>query len=193
MNIHDALTALLPATPDEFLRWNENREGKREFVNGRVVEMMINVSFAHYRLASKLQRQLADRIDDARFLVGGSDFAVRTHAGLRFPDVMVVNAGLDPAALATSEPLLVAEILSPSTMAADFGPKRDEYTALASLMHYLVLSQDEMRVWVWSRNEEGRFGEPDIHDAATVNLPGLGITLDLPSLYAGIAPQPSGG
>ena len=29
----------MPTTADEFLRWNEGREGKREFVRGRVVEM----------------------------------------------------------------------------------------------------------------------------------------------------------
>jgi Uma2 family endonuclease len=90
-------------------------------------------------------------------------------------------------ALATSEPLLVAEILSPSTTATDFGPKVMEYTALPALLHYLVLSQDQMRIWVWSRGDNGAFGEPDMHDAATVDLPGLGMTLDLLRLYAGIA------
>jgi Uma2 family endonuclease len=192
MNIHAASTARLPATPDEFLRWNENREGKREFVNGRVVEMIINTTASHARLAMRLVLQLGSMLDPALFAITSADFAVRTARGIRFPDVMVEAMGGEGKALATSEPLLIAEILSPSTMATDFGPKRDEYTALASLAHYLVLSQDEMRIWLWSRNEEGRFGEPELHDAETVDLPGLGLTLDLPSLYAGIAPQPSG-
>ena len=41
---HEPADQEMPTTPDEFLRWNEGREGKREFVRGKVVEMMINVT-----------------------------------------------------------------------------------------------------------------------------------------------------
>jgi hypothetical protein len=44
----------MPTTADEFLRWNEGREGKREFVRGRVVEMMINVTRNHVDIATNL-------------------------------------------------------------------------------------------------------------------------------------------
>jgi hypothetical protein len=58
------IQAKMPATADEFLRWNEGREGKREFVRGKVVEMMINVTENHYRLAARLLMQLASQLDD---------------------------------------------------------------------------------------------------------------------------------
>ncbi|MCU0831384.1 MAG: Uma2 family endonuclease [Rhizobiaceae bacterium] len=61
MNIHAATSGRLPATPDEFLRWNESREGKREFVNGSVVEMTIHVTANHARLAMRLVLQLGGR------------------------------------------------------------------------------------------------------------------------------------
>jgi Uma2 family endonuclease len=187
MNMHAAQLDQMPATPDDFLRWNEGHEGKREFVDGKVVEMMINVRFAHFRLAARLQNQLAAALADTTLVVGGSDFAVRAGASVRYPDVLIITGDHEASALSTTEPLLVAEVLPPATMAADFGPKRFEYLALPTLRHYLILAQDARRLWLWSRDAEGRFGEPELHDIGTVDLAGFGITLDLPTLYAGIA------
>lgn len=182
-----------PTTPDEFLRWNQGREGKREFVHGKVVERMINVTRNHWRLTRRLIAQLESQLDDREFDWGPTDFGVRTSAGIRYPDVMVERAGGDGKALASAEPLLLAEILSPSTMHDDFGPKADEYLSVPSLRHYLILSQDEPRVWLWSRDEESAFGKPVIHDDPTqpVELTGIDVTLDLGALYKGIAKSAS--
>jgi Uma2 family endonuclease len=177
-----------PTTPDEFLRWNEGREGKREFVNGRVVEMMINVTENHYRLASRLMVQLANQLDDAEFIVGSADFGVKTEEGVRYPGVMVHKPG-NGRRLATREPLLIGEVLSASSMADDFGPKARDYQALPSLQHYMTLSQDEVRVWVWSRGEDRAWKEPEIFEEGLVSLTidGKAVLVDLPALYAGIA------
>jgi len=178
----------LPTTPDEFLLWNEGREGKREFVRGRVVEMMINVTENHYRLAGRLLVQLASQLGDEDFVVGSADFGVSTRDGVRFPDVMVHLPG-DGRRLATNAPLMIAEVLSVSSMADDFGAKADDYLALESLLHYLVVSQDEARVWLWSRDENGAWSKPAIVEDVTgpLQLPDLGVALDLGKLYAGIA------
>ncbi len=182
------IQAKYPTTADEFLRWNEGREGKREFVGGKVVEMMINVTENHYRLASRLLVQLALQLDDAEYIVGSADFGARTPDGIRYPDVMVhkPSGGRN---LATTDPLLIAEILSPSTMADDFGPKVKEYLSIASLKHYVVLSQAEVAVWVWSRNEDGVWSEAVLTRELEVGirLSGLDVGIDLKALYAGIA------
>ena len=62
------LQTKLPTTADDFLRWNEGREGKREFVRGRVVEMMINVTRNHARLAAKLVILIGRRLDLSMFV-----------------------------------------------------------------------------------------------------------------------------
>jgi Uma2 family endonuclease len=186
MNIH----AKLPMTPEEFLVWNEDREGKREFVNGKVVEqMMIHVTRSHYFLASRLLYQLATQLGLEDFIVGSADFGVKFSNGVRYPDVMVEKAGGAGKDLATSEPLLIAEILSPSTMADDFGPKAREYLSLASLRHYIILSQDEARVWVWSRDSGDQWVGPEINTGIdeVVQLNWFGLSLNMQTLYSGIA------
>ncbi|GLS29793.1 Endonuclease, Uma2 family (restriction endonuclease fold) [Mesorhizobium albiziae] len=182
------LQTKMPTTADEFLRWNEGREGKREFVRGRVVEMMINVTRAHARLAFRLSMQLGQQLDLAKYDIGSADFGVKTSDGVRYPDVYVDRAFDTLKDLTAREPLLLAEILSASSYGQDFGEKVTEYTGLPTLRHYIILSQDEPRVWLWSRNESGGWDGP-VSIAGreeTVSLPALGISIDLATLYAGI-------
>lgn len=176
-----------PTTPDEFLRWNEGREGRREFVKGRVVEMIINVTENHYRLAARLVVQLAGQLGDDDYIVGSADFGVSTRDGVRFPDVMVHRPG-DGRRLATKTPLLIAEILSASSMTDDFGPKAADYLALGSLEHYLIFAQNEAHARVWSRDVERAWHKPVLHDDVSkpLALPGLGVSIDLERLFSGI-------
>ena len=176
-------------TADDFLRAYEGVDGKREFVRGRVVDMMVNVSRNHMRVTTALTLALGNRLDLSAFDIGAADFGVRTPDGVRFPDVVIDRAVGDGRDLSAREPVFVAEILSPSSLARDFGEKVGDYTALPSLRHYLVLSQDEPRVWLWKRGEDGAFGSPEmiVGREESVPLEGLGLTLSLAELYRGIA------
>jgi Uma2 family endonuclease len=184
------LQTKMPTTADEFLRWNEGREGKREFVRGKVVEMMINTSRFHTVLALRLGAILLRSFPYPAFSVGSADFAVRTPEGIRFPDVFVdrgtsTSRGAD---LVASEPIFLAEILSPSSYGRDFVEKLSDYTGLPSLKHYLILSQDEPRVWLWSREDSGAWSSPVeiAGNEATILLADLDATISLAELYAGI-------
>ncbi|MCQ0986854.1 Uma2 family endonuclease [Jiella marina] len=177
-------------TVDDFLRWNEGREGRREFVRGRIVEMMTGGTEQHAELMLQVAFCLKSKLPVSDYIVTAADYAVRTPLGIRYPDVLVKpRSGETRRSLATNEAVLVAEILSPSSLATDFGEKAQEYTALDSLAHYLVLSQDEPRVWLWSRDEEGVFKRPEmiVGQDETVELAGLGIAITLAELYRGIA------
>ena len=184
MNIH----AKMPSTSEEFLVWNEGREGRREFVRGEVLEMMVNVSKNHLRLATALTHRLVNQLGTEKYDIGSADFGVKIGRSVRFPDVLVEAFSGNGKALATESPLFVAEILSPSSMAEDFGPKAQEYLSMPSLQHYLILSQDEPRAWLWSQ-ENAAWKGPDIvsgHDQEIV-LRNLGVSLDMASLYRNIA------
>ncbi|MCE7030419.1 Uma2 family endonuclease [Jiella avicenniae] len=177
-------------TVEDFLRWNEGREGKREFVNGRIVEMVTGGTERHAELMLLLAMAMRSRLAADDYVVTASDYAVKTPWGVRYPDVLVKpRTDGTSASLATTDSLLLAEILSPSSLATDFSEKAEEYTALDSLKHYLVLSEEEPRVWLWSRGEDGAFGKPEMIAGReeSVELTGLGVTLALASLYRDIA------
>ena len=180
-----------PTTPDEFLRWNEDREGKREFVRGRVVELMINTTRNHVRLASRLIVSLSRSLDLAIYDVGSADFGVRTPDGVRYPDVFVDRRGpgSQGSDLAATAPVLLVEVLSPSSVGRDFVEKLADYSGLPTLIHYLILSQDEPRAWLWSRLENGAWPAKP-HEIAgnedTIALSGLGLSIPMAELYAGV-------
>ena len=185
------LQTKMPTTPDEFLRWNEGREGKREFVRGRVVEMMINVTRRHAMLAARLTGALLRSFPYPQYSVGSADFGIRTPDGIRYPDVFVdretpESKGTD---LVASAPVLLVEILSSSSYGRDFVEKLADYTGLQTLLHYLIVSQEEPRVWLWSRDERGEWSGP-LEVAGPdqdLVLSSLGVTVPLGELYAGIS------
>lgn len=186
MNVQDKM----PTTADEFLRWNEGREGKREFVRGRVVEMMINVTRNHIDIAANLLLVLRQGLDRNSYSVGSADFGVRTSDGIRYPDVIVdrktaVASGED---LAAVEPVFVAETLSPLSYGRDFVDKLTDYRGIDSLNYYLILSHQEPRVRLSSRGPDGWNKPQEIAGTdGSVELGLLGLQLSLADLYDGVA------
>ncbi|MBO0903267.1 Uma2 family endonuclease [Jiella sonneratiae] len=177
-------------TVEDFLRWNEGREGRYEFVHGRITGMMTGGTRHHAQLMLELALLLKTALASGDYIVTAADYAVRTPFGVRYPDVLVEPSGANTGdSLATDRALFVAEILSPSSLATDFGEKAEEYTAIDGLAHYLVLSQDEPRVWLWSRGGDGAFGKPEMiaGSAETIELAGLGVSIALAEIYRGIA------
>lgn len=89
--------------------------------------------------------------------------------------------------LAAREPVLLAEFLSASSYALDFGAKASEYTAIPPLLHHLVLRQDEPRLalGLYGRRLPG----PEMHVGADAVLPlsGFELTLGLAEIHRGIA------
>jgi Uma2 family endonuclease len=182
------MNLVAPAFPDSdaFLRWNEGREGRREYVHGQVI-MTTGATRGHAQLVMALSAMLFRLLDPGRFQVLLGDIGVKTAAGVRFPDVLVDAVGGDRKDLAARQPVLIAEVLSPSSLAIDFAEKAEEYRALPSLGVYLVLAQDEPRAWLWTRDEAGWSGARGIEGReATIDLPQLGAPLPMRDLYAGI-------
>jgi Uma2 family endonuclease len=119
---------------------------------------------------------------------------VRAGHSVRGPDIVVDLARPDGSELSTSEPIFIAEVLSPSTAALDLTTKQREYTALASLQTYLVCSQDEPRAWVWARQSDGSWPfEAEMVEGRedAIALGGLGIDLAMAAVFRGIPDPPT--
>jgi Uma2 family endonuclease len=175
MNVHPAP----PTDPDAFLRWNEGREGKYELVRGRVVQNMIRVTLQHARVAQNLMFLLRTALDPTQYETFMVDVGIRTPEGVRYPDVIVAPAGGHPKQLAATSPILVCEVLSPSSIAIDMVEKPAEYTGIPSVQAYLVLAQDEPRGWLWTRERSGWSG-PVMYDGADALIPIPALSLDVP-------------
>ena len=169
-----------------FLAWVEGREGRYELAGGRVL-MMTGGTMCHALIAGNLFELLRADLDRKRWAVVnefGVDVGPRT---VRYPDLVVDHRGAKLKDLTAKAPVLVAEVLSPSTMTIDLGDKAAEYLRLPSLVAYLVLAQDEVKAWVYIRGSD-QFPAPQVVAGMDemISIPSLGIELRLADIYAAI-------
>ncbi len=170
--------------------------------NGRIVGMAGGTD-AHSDIASNLIGELRSALRGTPCKVTGSDLRVRSPRTGRYhyPDVMVTCGPrvFDPpnGRATVVNPLVLIEVLSPSTADVDRGEKFREYIAIESLRQYVLVSQDRPRVETFQRNADGGWGVGPWAEGldGTVAFPSLGVTIPLAEVYAGVAfpPRPGGG
>ncbi len=135
-------------TAAEFLAWDETQTAERyEFVRGEVFMMTGGVD-RNYTVALSLAIALRQHLRGTPCRVYGSDVKLRVEAAdcFFYPDLMVTCSAVDAAdRLIKREPVLVVEVLSPSTAAFDRGDKFADYRQLASLREYLLVDVNSRR------------------------------------------------
>jgi Uma2 family endonuclease len=178
-----ALQPRPPATLAEFLDWERHQPLRYEW-DGVQPVAMVGGSFAHTELASRLYDILRPALRGGPCTVVRADLKVLTErrSRARYPDLVVTCAPIRPSDSEVPEPLLIVEVLSETTAAADRGAKRAEYAALPSLRRYVMLAQDEPVALVCDR--AGGFEERVVRD--TLDLPELGLSVPLTPLYEGL-------
>jgi Uma2 family endonuclease len=113
------LTATKPMTLAEFLAWEERQELRYEF-DGSEPVAMAGGSLAHAAIQRNLALALGSRLRGKPCQFFGSDLKIQAaENSSRYPDGMVICSGLDPTLKIVRNPVVIFEVLSPSTAAAD--------------------------------------------------------------------------
>jgi len=176
-------------TEEEYLALEEKAEAKSEYVHGEVCPMSGGTDY-HGALAMRLGSALIIALKGCGCLVMSSDVKVRAGGEMYYPDVSVTcgpRQYFSGNRTVVTNPLLVAEVLSPSTEGKDRGEKFHNYLAVASLAVYLLVSQDAPRVERFSRAEDGQWSYTLTEGLETVlNIPALSVSLNLADIYDGI-------
>ena len=181
-----AFRAPAPMTVEEFIDWAlAQPEGRYELVDGEVVAMAPE-RIAHARLKARIWRALEDAITDGgrpcEALVDGPGVQIDDRS-LYIPDVLVYcGEQLAGDQRLVPRPLIVVEILSPSTSDVDTGGKLEGYFRLASVRHYLIGKSDRRAVIHRRRDDDGSVATRIITQGA-IELDPPGLTLELDRLY----------
>ena len=171
--------SLKPLSLGEFLDWERTQPERYEF-DGIQPVARTGGSVAHARLVRRLVRALGARLRPGSEAFGG-DLKVLTTGRVRYPDVTVVCGPTDSHS-DTVEPAVVFEVLSPSSVLADLRVKAGEYAAVRSILHYVVLEQQQPKAVTFSRRDNWREIVLAGHDAMLV-LEEVGVELSLSSVY----------
>jgi Uma2 family endonuclease len=190
-----ARTSALPTSVDAFLAWAETQEFKHEYVDGLVV-MQTGASRDHEQVAKRVFVSLFRQVDGSEFDVNKGDFGVRLAEGrgegsVLLPDVLVDLRDARGEEHATTTPIVVIEVLSPSTDLAHHVDELRRYSELPSLIHYVVFSQDGPEAHVWRKDGGVWPANPNVVQGAdaVIPFPEIGATLLLSDVYRHLQPR----
>ena len=145
-----SLAAQTILTPEEYTASERKATLKSEYLNGEILAMS-RASLAHTRITGDIATELNIQLRGQGCEVITNDMRVRTGSkgAYFYPDIVAFCGEPqfeDNVFDTLLNPILVMEVLSPSTEAYDKGEKFAHYQELTSLREYILVSQDRIRV-----------------------------------------------
>lgn len=170
----------------EYLRAEETNDVKHEFVDGQVYAMT-GASEAHNVIAANMLTLLREHVRGSGCRAFMADMKLRVEANNSFyyPDVMVTCEAYDSKSLYKESPVLICEVLSPSTMEIDRREKLAAYKQLPDLREYLVIHQDQRRVEVYRKDINGHWQLHIVQtgDIELSSMPNGALSVPVESIY----------
>jgi Uma2 family endonuclease len=165
-------------TVPEFLAWAETQpRGRFELVDGVVVAMSperVRHAVVKLEVVLALREAIRDANLPCAVLTDGPAVVINNHK-TREPDASVqCGIDLDLDSMVLQAPLIVVEVVSPTSERRDSGVKLADYFSVASIQHHLlVYPEPDTRLVVHHRRNESRID-------TRIARPGEDIALDPP-------------
>jgi Uma2 family endonuclease len=175
-------------SPEEYLKIERTAEFKSEYYDGAMFAMS-GGSLAHSLIPSRVAASLFGQLDGKGCLVANSDLRLRISAKgpFYYPDLTVICGKpqlADDHKDTLLNPTVIFEVLSKSSEAYDRGHKFAEYRRVESLRDYVLVSQMEARIEVFSRTEAGKWQLAEFVGAdAMCVIPSVGCEIALAEVY----------
>lgn len=172
-------------TREEYLRWVETQPKRYERIAGEPVAMAPE-RVQHVRIKSRIWAALDQAIRqaglDCEALADG--ITIQIDADTDYEPDAVVNCGprLGPDDTVATNPVIVVEVLSPTTESIDTSDKLADYFRVPSIRHYLILRARRPEIIHHSR--VGNEVVSRIVNIGTILLDPPGIAIDVGEVYA---------
>jgi Uma2 family endonuclease len=175
-------------SPTEFFAWQERQTERYELVGGRPVRAMTGATRRHDKVVINAIAAFHGRLRGTPCVPSTADIAVVSlNENVRRPDMTIDCSPMDPLSHQAPSPVLVLEVLSPSTSAIDRLEKLEEYKAIGSMAYILIAEPGIPRVLLYTRGDDGGWTSMSHIGLDTeLSFPRLGCTLPLLELYDGV-------
>lgn len=174
----------LPRDLDAFVRWHAAQAERFEFVGGAPVPMA-PASRAHTMLKGNVFAALRAALEGSPCTAYSGGIKIRAQGISAIPDVVVSRGEPDLSTPVETAPVLIVEVVSPSTALRDRVEKWAAYRRILSLRHYVLVEQERRLVEVHTRRGDFLFEERFI-EAGEVSLEALKTVLMLDDIYRGV-------
>jgi len=179
-------TSLVSAA--EYLAFERRQHEKHEFFDGEIA-LQAGASIAHNLITANIIGILHQQLRSSPCTVLPSDMRIRTprRKQYMYPDATIICGSPifdDDYHDTILNPIVIIEVLSPSTEQYDRGRKFQAYRTLPTLQEYLLISQTTMRVEHFKRQNDMmwlmiEYTQPD----QVIELSPAACTLPLAALY----------
>ncbi len=175
---------------EDYLAGEQVSEIKHEYLGG-TVHAISGGSVNHSAIASNFTGAMFGALRGKPCRPFNSDLKIRIeladHTRFYYPDAQVVCRPGEGSRLYEDHPVVVLEVLSPSTRRTDLGEKRDAYLSVPSLKVLILAESEERYVIVHRRKKDGGFAIEEYSTAGDViDLPEIEVSLPLAELYSDI-------
>lgn len=179
---------VLYVSVEDYLARESRCQKRHEYVDGRLFAMT-GSTVKHNLLSGNLFALLHSQLKGGPCKVFIEAVKVRVEAtnSFYYPDVMVSCAQLAQNAVYTDQPILLVEVLSPSTAAIDRREKLIAYKQIPSLKEYLIVHQRKRCIEIYRRTEAESWTTCELSTGKTFevhSLPGGPHQFSMNELYA---------
>jgi Uma2 family endonuclease len=169
-----------------YLSTEEIARTKSEYIDGWV-RAMTGATNRHNQVSGNCFLAIATALKGKPCQAYNPDtkLRIRTESKKRFyyPDLQVVCESNLPTETFQDRPVLVIEVLSPSTRLYDLDEKLTAYTQIPTLQYYLILEQHQP-IAILLRRNGSLFERLQLEGIdAVIDLPMLGISLSMRDIY----------
>jgi Uma2 family endonuclease len=175
-----------PLTEEQYLRIEREAETKSEFYNGQMFAMA-SVSPIHALLANSIGARLYPQMPPGcRIFSSGLRIKVVSSGLYTYADCSVICGELqysDDQPDVILNPLLLVEVLSPSTEGYDRGKKFESYRTIPTFREYLLIHQDRQHVEHYSKQDDGSWLLRE-YSCGSFGIARLNVQILLADLYA---------
>jgi Uma2 family endonuclease len=174
-------------TAEEYLRMEDNSAEKHEYMNGEIY-LMAGAKPRHNVVSFNIGTRIGIGIENKDCTGYSSDQLIsnQNQEFFFYPDVSVVCGepelvpGLDNV---ITNPILIVEVLSPSTTRFDKGDKFDKYRTITTLQNYILIEQAKVQILHYRRLDDGWFLEELTDITQTLSIPALDLKIPLANIY----------
>ncbi len=181
-------TLRIPAmTRDQFFDWAEAQEGRYEF-DGREPVAMTSGTVNHNQIAINIHVALRGRLRGTGCRPFGVGLGVATIGDtVRYPDGVITCSPVDGSSRLVPNPVVVFEVISPTSGRIDRIVKVREYAAVDSILRYIIVESSYVGLTIYERQAaEQNWTVTTATTDDSIGLPELGIEIPVAALYEGV-------
>lgn len=173
-------------TVEEYLNLEQDAEIRHEYVVGQIYAMA-GASEAHNLIAGNIFAVLRPHLRGSSCRAFVADMKVKVKAQkadiFYYPDLLATCDPNDSEKYFKTYPSLIVEVLSDFTETTDKREKRINYQTIDSLKEYVLVSQDETRVEIYCKDNNGNWTVETLGKNDDLQLNSVGLTLTMADIY----------